>query len=116
MCSLIWKSTPEGMHLRRKNNGVSYEMGRGEVRTVSEEEKDSGVIGTRAQNLEGNIHSALIHSGYFYSAPSSPLLLRGAPDYSTDTVSEFHAEAPQATASEGLAQGPYVAAREELNP
>ena len=24
---------------------------------------------------------------------------------------EFHAEAPQATASEGLAQGPYVAAR-----
>jgi len=30
-----------------------------------------------------------IHSvGHFYSAPSSPLLLR---DYSTDTVSEFHA-------------------------
>jgi len=26
-------------------------------------------------------------------------------------VSEFHAEAPQVTASEGLAQGPYVAAR-----
>jgi len=26
-------------------------------------------------------------------APSSPLLLRGAPDYSTDTVSEFQAEA-----------------------
>jgi len=26
-------------------------------------------------------------------------------------VSEFHAEAPQAIASEGLAQGPYVAAR-----
>src|SRR6218665_586546 len=35
-----------------------------------------------------------IHSfGHFYSAPSSPLLLRGAPDYSTDAVSEFHAEA-----------------------
>ena len=34
-----------------------------------------------------------IHSGHFYSAPSSPLLLRGAPDYSADTVSEFHAEA-----------------------
>ena len=29
----------------------------------------------------------------------------------TDTVLEFHAEAPQATASEGLAQGPYLAAR-----
>ena len=27
------------------------------------------------------------------------------------TVSEFHAEAPQAIASEGLAQGPFVAAR-----
>src|SRR6218665_3724235 len=38
------------------------------------------------------IHS-FIHSGHFYSAPSSPLRLRGAPDYSTDTVSEFHAEA-----------------------
>ena len=40
----------------------------------------------------GLFHS-FIHSGHFYSAPSSPLLLRGAPDYSTDTVSEFHAEA-----------------------
>jgi len=34
----------------------------------------------------------------------------------TDTVSEFHAEAPQATASEGLVQGPYVTARAELEP
>jgi len=31
-----------------------------------------------------------------------------------DTVSEFHAEVPQATASKGLAQGPYVAARAEF--
>ena len=31
--------------------------------------------------------------------------------HSTDTVSEFHVKAPQAIASEGLAQGPYVAAR-----
>jgi len=30
---------------------------------------------------------------------------------STDTVPEFHAQAPQATASERLAQGPYVAAK-----
>ena len=54
-----------------------------------------------------------IHSSYFCSAFSSPLLLRGAPDtrHNTDTVSEFHAEAPQAIVSEGLAQGPYVAAR-----
>jgi len=27
-----------------------------------------------------------------------------------DTVLEFHVEAPQATAGEGLAQGPYVVA------
>src|SRR6218665_513110 len=47
------------------------------------------------------MHS-FIHSSHFYSAPSSPLPLRGALEYSTDTVSEFHA---------GLAQGPYVAAR-----
>ena len=42
-----------------------------------------------------HLHSFIhfIHSGHFYSAPSSPLPLRGAPDYSTDTVSEFHAEA-----------------------
>src|SRR6218665_756415 len=30
---------------------------------------------------------------------------------STDTVPEFHTETPQATASEGLARGPYLAAR-----
>ena len=34
------------------------------------------------------VHS-FIHSEYFYSASSSPLLLRGAPDYSIDTVSEL---------------------------
>ena len=33
---------------------------------------------------------------------------------STDTVSKFHAEAPQATASEELVQGPYVATRDEF--
>jgi len=31
-------------------------------------------------------------------------------------VSEFHAEAPQATASEGLAQGPYGSARAGCEP
>ena len=29
---------------------------------------------------------------------------------------EFHAEAPQATVSEGLAQGPYMAARAGVKP
>src|SRR6218665_2930789 len=37
--------------------------------------------------------------------------------HSTGTVSEFHAEAPQATTtSEGLAQSPYVAARAGFEP
>src|SRR6218665_1670624 len=55
---------------------------------------------------------AFIHSGYFYSASSSPLVLRGSPGTARIvTVSEFHVEATQETASEGLAQGPYVTAR-----
>ena len=58
---------------------------------------------------------SFIHSGYFYRASSSPLLLRGAPD-TARILSEFHAEAPQATMSEGLAQGPYVAARVGVEP
>ena len=58
----------------------------------------------------------LIHSGYFYTASSSPLLLRGATDYSLDAVSELTAEALQAIVSEGLAQGPYVAARVDFEP
>ena len=33
-----------------------------------------------------------------------------------DTVSELNAEAPQATASEGRAQGPYVADRAGFEP
>jgi|SRR6218665_3130244 len=44
------------------------------------------------QNTHSFIHS-FIHSDHFCSAPSSQLLLRSAPDYSTDTASEFHAEA-----------------------
>ena len=31
-------------------------------------------------------------------------------------MSEFHAEAPRATASERLAQGPYVAAKARFEP
>jgi len=31
-------------------------------------------------------------------------------------VPEFHAEMPQATASEGLAQGPFVVAKAEFEP
>jgi len=61
------------------------------------------------------IHS-FIHSfrPFLYSTSSSPP--RSAPDTALDTAPEFHAEAPQATASEGLAQGPYVAARAGVEP
>src|SRR6218665_1565477 len=38
--------------------------------------------GWRVGLLHSFIHS-FIHSGHFYSAPSSPLPLRSAPDYST---------------------------------
>src|SRR6218665_3992224 len=49
---------------------------------------------------------SFIHSGHFYSAPSNPQLLRGAPDYSTDTVSEFHAEAHNQLKVKDLAKVP----------
>src|SRR6218665_35690 len=60
--------------------------------------------------------NSFIHSGHFCSAPSSPLILRGAPDFSTDTVSKFHAEAQEATVGKGLAQGPNVAAGAGVEP
>ena len=57
------------------------------------------------------IHSFIL--AISIAPPSSLLLLRGAPDYSTNTVSEFHAEA---TVGKGLAQGPCVAARAGVEP
>jgi len=46
------------------------------------------------------VYHGFIHSGYFYIS-TAPLHahypLRGAPDYSIDTVSELYAEALQAT-------------------
>jgi len=68
---------------------------------------DNFVVGTcnrktyAAPLIHSFIHS-FIHSDtrYIYSASSSPLLFRGAFDY----------------ASEGLAQGPYVAARVRFEP
>ena len=57
-----------------------------------------------------------IHSGHFYSAPSSPLLLRGAPDYSTDTASEFHVEAHRQLQVKDLPKVPTWRLERELNP
>ena len=47
---------------------------------------------------------------YFYSVTefTRPTIQRRS-QHSTDTVSEFHAETPQATASERHLRGPYVA-------
>jgi len=42
----------------------------------------------RSYLCSSTLLSLFIHSGNFYSASSSPLL-RGAPDHTTDTVSEF---------------------------
>src|SRR6218665_1459436 len=57
-----------------------------------------------------------IHSDYFYSTTSSPQLHRDALDTARILCWSFTTEAPQATASEGLAQGPYVATRAGFEP
>src|SRR6218665_63911 len=62
---------------------------------------------TSSHSFIRSIHS-FIHSRYFYSASLSPLLLRGAPDYSIDTVSELTHRSVTGNTSEGLAQGPYT--------
>ena len=76
MCLLCQKMR-KGMIARLKSYHVLFAMG----------------IPCRTAN---NGKGTFIHSGHLYSASSSPLLLRGAPEYSTDTVSEFNAEAHSA--------------------
>jgi len=41
----------------------------------------NSVTAPRFSCLIWNCYSSFIHSGYFYSASSSPLLLRGSPNY-----------------------------------
>src|SRR6218665_3619543 len=60
-----------------------------------------------------NFYNSFIH---FCSAPSSPLLLRGAPDYSTDTVSQFHAEAHRQLQVKDLPKVPTWRLERESNP
>src|SRR6218665_836332 len=67
------------------------------------------------QSFTQKFHS-FIHSRHFYSAPSSPLLLRGAPDYSTDTVSEFHAEAHMQLQVKDLPKVPTWRLERESSP
>src|SRR6218665_4054848 len=61
------------------------------------------------------IHS-FIYSGHFHSASSSPLLLRGAPCYITNTVSEFHAEAHRQLQAKDLPKVPTWRLERESNP
>src|SRR6218665_3217052 len=70
---------------------------------------------SKSETSLGTIHS-FIHSGHFYSAPSSPLPLRGAPDYSTDTVSEIHAEAHRQLQVKDLPKVPTWRLERESNP
>jgi len=49
-------------------------------------------------------------------APLQPTTTQRRSRHNTDTVLEFHAEAPQTTASEELAEGPYVAAGAGFEP
>src|SRR6218665_2237904 len=59
---------------------------------------------------------SFIHSDHFYSAPPSPLLLRDAPDYSTDTVSEFHAKVHRQLQVKDLPKVPMWWLERESNP
>ena len=52
-----------------------------------------------------------LHGAFIHSFIQDNFTTQRRSRHSTDTVPEFHTEAPQSTASEGLAQGPYVAAR-----
>src|SRR5688572_10547845 len=57
----------------------------------------------------------LIHFRYLYSAPSR-FLLRGAPDYSADTESEFHAEAHEQLRVKDLPRVPTQWLEVDSNP
>src|SRR6218665_2166485 len=62
------------------------------------------------------LNDAFIHLGYFYSASSGLYYSETLQTQHGKSVPEFHAEAPQATVSKGLAQDPYVAARAGVKP
>ena len=65
-----------------------------------------------------NLTESFIHSGYFYNLQRlfKSTITQRRSRHSTDTVSEFRVEALQATASEGLAKGSYVADRARAEP
>jgi len=77
------------------------------------------LLAANIKSLLVTVLHSFIHSGHFYSASSSPLLLsqRRSRLCSIDTVSKLTRRgAIQASVSEGLAQGPYVAAGVRFDP
>ena len=58
------------------------------VKTICSDPLDSHVLRLNVFYKSLDIYT-FIHSGYFYSTSSSPLLLRGAPNYRIDPVSEL---------------------------
>src|SRR6218665_3879099 len=69
-----------------------------------------GVDVSSQHHINSFIHSFILQCLFKY--PNT----QKRSQHSTDTVSEFHAEVPQATASERLAQGPYGAAKVGFEP
>ena len=68
-------------------------------------------------NKVSSLRFSFIHSRHFYSAPSSPLLLRGRSRLQHGYYIGVSCRSAQATVGKGLAQGPYVTAIErESNP
>src|SRR6218665_1241283 len=65
-----------------------------------------------ARQVRRSIHSFRIFLYHLFKSTTTQKRSR----HSVDTVPEFYAEVPQATASEGLTQDPYVAAKVGFEP
>src|SRR6218665_1561613 len=60
--------------------------------------------------------NSFIHSGYFYSDSSSPLLLRGAPDTARILCRSLSLKRHRQLRVKDLQKSPYVAARAGFEP
>src|ERR1043165_1821526 len=69
----------------------------------------------KSKKTNGIVTYSFIHFRYLYSAPSR-FLLRGAPDYSADTGSEFHAEAHEQLLVKDLLRVPTRRLEVDTNP
>src|SRR5688572_17019101 len=103
MCS-SQLSLPEGYTYLNETSEIGEE-GRLKVRIAEVRDEDTA----RVSNVP------FIHFRYLYSAPSR-FLLRGAPDYSADTESEFHAEAHEQLRMKELPRVPTRRLEVDSNP